>query len=188
MSAFRRFLNSSEKNTTSKSRDRSVWRQRITEQNTDSETWYRYPWQCISGRSRHMGGFILPEVKAFFRENKARCNRSFSVFSFKTLRDCSFFLDPSSWKLETAGQTSSDEGRISDQTVETSCFRRQGWTTKKGNILFSWLWLLTLYCEHSFFSSKTHDASSDVARHEKRGCNSFTWMNPTYSEEKLIGL
>ena len=73
-----------------------------------------------------MRGFILPEVKAFFREDKARCDRGFCVFSFKTLRDCSFFLDPSSWKLETARQTSSDESRISDQTVETSCFRRQG--------------------------------------------------------------
>ena len=176
MSAFRRFLNSSEKNTTSKSRDRSVWRQHITEQNTNSETWYRYPWQFISGRGRHIGGFILPEVKAFFRENKVRC-----------IQTVLFFLDPSSWKLETARQTSSDQGRISYQTVETSCFRRQGWTTKKGNISFCWLWPRFTIQRALFFRFK----NTRCQQRCREAWETTVWqlyMNPTYCEEKLIGL
>ena len=73
-----------------------------------------------------MRGLILPEVKAFFRESKARCYRGFLSLASKHRETVLFFLDPSSWKLETARQTSSDENRISDQTVETCCLRRQG--------------------------------------------------------------
>lgn len=102
-----------------------------------------------------MRGFVLPEVKVFFRENKARCNHSFSVFSFKTLRDCSFFL-----KILPPGNLKPQDKHLQTRVEYLIKLLKQAALEDKAEQLRKVIYvslgygLSLLYCEHSFFPLK----------------------------------